>query len=96
MGWLISRQEVTSDPQLARRKALALLGNLEEVDRPEELLLSILVDSILMVEAYRGARHQIARLPELQGSVDALLRELNIVERTKEWAREPHVAAGAD
>jgi hypothetical protein len=95
MGWLISRQEVNSDPGLARQKAMAMLANLEEVDRPEELLMSILIDAILMVEAYRGARHQIALLPELQGSVDALLRELSIVERTKEWAREPHVAAEA-
>jgi hypothetical protein len=95
MGWLISRQEVNSDPQLARQKALGMLANLEEVDRPEEYLMSILVDAILMVEAYRGARHQIALLPELQGSVDALLRELNIIERTKEWAREPHVTAEA-
>jgi hypothetical protein len=39
-----------------------------------------------MVESYRGARHQISFLPELTESVDALLRDLTIVEKTKEWA----------
>jgi hypothetical protein len=41
-----------------------------------------------MVEAYRGARHQVTQLPELTESVDALLRELNIIEKTAEWAAE--------
>jgi hypothetical protein len=39
-----------------------------------------------MAESYRGARHQITFLPELTRSVDALLRELNIIDKTKEWA----------
>jgi hypothetical protein len=42
---------------------------------------------LLMVESYRGARHQISFLPELTESVDALLRELTIVEKAKEWAK---------
>ena len=46
----------------------------------------ILLDAILMAESYRGARHQISFLPELTRSVDALLRELNIADKTKEWA----------
>jgi hypothetical protein len=46
----------------------------------------IVIDAILMAESYRGARHQITFLPELTESVDALIRELNIVETTKAWA----------
>lgn len=91
MGWLISRQEATSEPEIARRKILTLLRNLEEVAEPEKLLMSIIVDSVLIVEAYRGARHQVALLPELQQSVDALLRELRVIEQIKEWSSEPSV-----
>jgi hypothetical protein len=39
-----------------------------------------------MVESYRGARHQISFLPELTKSVDDLLREFTILEKSKEWA----------
>jgi hypothetical protein len=46
----------------------------------------ILLDAILMAESYRGARHQVSFLPELTRNVDALLRELTIVEKTSEWA----------
>lgn len=46
----------------------------------------ILLDAILMAESYRGARHQVSFLPELTRSVDALLRELTILDKTKEWA----------
>jgi len=92
MGWLVSRQEVTSEPEIARRKVLALLANLGDVPEPEEVLLSVLVDAVLIVEAYRGARHEVAHLPELQHSVDALLRELTVSERINEWAREPAAA----
>jgi hypothetical protein len=94
MGWLVSRQEVTSDPEAARRKVLALLANLEDVPEPEEMLLSVLVDAVMLVEAYRGARHEIVRLPELQHSVDALLRDLTVSERINQWSREPE-AEGA-
>jgi len=76
MGWLVSRQEATSQPELARRKILALLGNLEDVPDADRVLLSVLVDAVMIVEAYRGARHQVTLLPELQESVDALLREV--------------------
>ena len=89
MGWLVSRQEVTSEPELARRKVLALLANIEDVPEPEEVLLSVLVDAVMIVEAYRGARHEILRLPELQHSVDALLRELSVSERINQWSNEP-------
>ena len=44
------------------------------------------LDAILIAEAYRGARHQITFLPELTRSVDALLREFTIRDKTKEWA----------
>ena len=86
MAWLIGRTAALSDPEGARRKAAATLRDLVEVDDPESVVFPILVDALLMVESYRGARHQISFLPELTQSVDALLRELTIVEKAKEWA----------
>ena len=88
MGWMIGRAAVVSDPEGARRKALEKLQALVELEDPEGLVVPILIDAILMVEAYRGARHQITQLPELTDSVDALLRELDIVEKTAAWAAE--------
>ena len=49
-------------------------------------MVPILIDALLMVESYRGARHQISFLPELTDRIDALLRDLTIAEKTKEWA----------
>ena len=95
MGWLVSRQEITSEPDAARRKVLALLGNLADIPEPEEVLLSVLVDAVLIVEAYRGARHEVVRLPELQRSVDALLRELTVSERINQWSSDPQAADSA-
>ena len=86
MGWCIGRSEALADPIAARRKALAKLRSLEEVEDPEGLVVPILIDAILMAESYRGARHDITFLAELTRSVDALIRELNIVEKAKEWA----------
>jgi hypothetical protein len=86
MSWYIGRIEALSDPEAARRKALEKLRGLAEIDDPESLVVPILVDAILMAESYRGARHQVSFLPELTRGVDALLRELNIVEKTREWA----------
>jgi hypothetical protein len=87
MSWFIGRTEAMSNPEGARRKAMERLRGLAELDDPESLVVPIIVDAILMAESYRGARHQISFLPELTRSVDALLRELNIVDKTKEWAR---------
>jgi len=42
----------------------------------------------LLVESYRGARHQITFLDDLTASVDALLREMTILEKSKDWAAE--------
>ena len=75
-----------SNPERARRKALERLQRLAELDDPESLVVPILVDAILMAESYRGARHQVTFLPELTRSVDALLREFNILDKSKEWA----------
>ena len=72
--------------EAARAKALAKLRGLAELDDPESVVVPILIDALLMVESYRGARHQISFLPELTASVDALLRDLTIVEKAKEWA----------
>ena len=85
MGWCIGRTEALADPLRARRKVLAKLRVLEEVEDPESLVVPILIDAILMAESYRGARHEITFLPELTRSVDALIRELNLVEKAKEW-----------
>jgi hypothetical protein len=86
MSWMIGRTAALANPAEARAKALAKLHGLAELDDPESLVIPILLDALLMVESYRGARHQISFLPELTAGVDALLRELTIVEKTKEWA----------
>jgi len=87
MAWMIGRTAAMADPESARRKALAKLAGLAEIEDAESLVVPILIDAILMAESYRGARHQITFLPELTTSVDALIRELNIVETTKAWAK---------
>ena len=92
MGWCIGRTEALTDPLSARRKALAKLRGIAELDDPESLVVPILIDAILMAESYRGARHQITFLPELTRSVDALIRELNAAEKAQQWA-EPVNAA---
>jgi hypothetical protein len=86
MSWCIGRAEATSDPLAARLKVMAKLRALAELEDPESLVVPILVDAILMAESYRGARHQITFLPELTRSVDALIRELTIVEKADELA----------
>lgn len=86
MTWLIGRSEALADPLGARRKALAKLRALAELDDPESLVVPILIDAILMAESYRGARHEITFLPELTRSVDALIRELNAAELAREWS----------
>jgi hypothetical protein len=65
---------------------MAKLRGLAELEDPESLVVPILVDAILMAESYRGARHQITFLPDLTRNVDALIRELSIVEKAEEWA----------
>lgn len=86
MSWMIGRTAALADPERARAKILAKLRGLAELDDPEGVVVPILIDALLMVESYRGARHQISFLPDLTESVDALLRELTIAEKTKEWA----------
>lgn len=86
MSWCIGRSEALADPLAARRKALAKLRALEDIEDPESLVVPILIDAILMAESYRGARHEITFLPELTRSVDALIRELNAAEKAREWA----------
>ena len=86
MAWMIGRTAALADPERARAKVLAKLRGLAELDDPESVVVPILIDALLMVESYRGARHQISFLPELTDRVDALLRDLTIAEKTKEWA----------
>jgi hypothetical protein len=86
MNWFIGRTEALSNPEGAKRKAMERLRGLAELDDPESLVVPILIDAILMAESYRGARHQVSFLAELTKSVDALLRDLTILDKTKEWA----------
>lgn len=88
MGWAIGRTAVLTDPERAKRKALEKLQALTEIEDPESLVVPVLIDALLMVESYRGARHQITRLAELTQSVDALLREITIIEKSAQWAAE--------
>jgi hypothetical protein len=85
---MIGRTEALTNPEGARRKALEKLQGLPQLDDPEALVVPILIEALLMVESYRGARHQISFLPELTKSVDDLLRELTIVEKATAWAAE--------
>jgi hypothetical protein len=87
MAWYIGRTEAIANPEAARHKALEKLRGLAELDDPESVVVPILVDAILIVESYRGARHQVTFLPELTKSIDDLLRELTIVEKTREWEK---------
>jgi hypothetical protein len=86
MIWLIGRTAAMADPERARAKILAKLRGCAELDDPEGLVVPILIDAVMLVESYRGARHQPTFLPELGESVDALLRELTIIEKSNEMA----------
>jgi hypothetical protein len=87
MAWYLGRTEAIANPEAARRKALEKLRGLAELDDPESVVVPILLDAILIAESYRGARHQVTFLPELTKSVDDLLRELTIIEKTREWEK---------
>ncbi|MBW0145621.1 hypothetical protein [Sphingomicrobium clamense] len=88
MGWIIGRAAAMENPEKAREKALRKLHGLGALDDPEALVVPILLDAILLVESYRGARHQPTFLPELTKSVDAMLRELTLNEKADLWAAE--------
>lgn len=88
MGWLIGRSEALNDPLAARRKVMAKLRGLVELDDPEANVVPILIDAIILAEAYRGARHPMPFVDELTRSVDALLRELTILEQAELMAAE--------
>ena len=86
MSWMVGRQEALADPLGARRKVMDKLRALSELDDPEAQVVPILIDAVMLVESYRGARHQFTFLPELTESVDNLLRELTILEKSREFA----------
>ena len=73
MSWMIGRAAAMSNPEAARRKALAKLQALVELDDPESVVVPILIDALLMVESYRGARHQIIHA-RIDRDIEALLR----------------------
>lgn len=85
MSWMIGRTEAMNDPLAARRKVMDLLRGLAELDDPEASVVPILIDAILLVESYRGARHPIPFVDELTRSVDAMIRELTIAEKAREF-----------
>ena len=85
MSWMIGRAEAMNDPLAARRKVMDLLRGLSELDDPEASVVPILIDAILLVESYRGARHPIPFVDELTRSVDAIIRELTIAEKAREF-----------
>ncbi len=76
------------DLEELRQHALQLFAGFNELEDPERLVMPILIDAIRIVEVYRRTRHQVILLPELTKSTDALLRELEIIARTNEWADE--------
>ncbi len=86
MGWLIGRTEALQDPLTARRKVMEKLRSLADLDDAEANVVPILIDAILLAESYRGARHPMPFVDELTRSVDALLRELTILEKANEFA----------
>ena len=86
MTWMIGRQEALADPLAARRKVMERLRSLAELDDAETQVVPILIDAILLAETYRGARHPMPFVDELTQSVDALLRELTITEKAKDFA----------
>ncbi len=77
------RTAAMADPEGARRKALQKLQGLTALDDPENVVVPILIDAILMVESYRGARHQITFLSELTARVDDMLREISLTEKPR-------------
>lgn len=86
MSWMVGRQEAMADPLAARRKVMDKLRHLVDLDDPEANVVPILIDAILLAETYRGARHPMPFVDELTKSVDALLRELTIAEKSKDFA----------
>ncbi|MBA3669545.1 MAG: hypothetical protein H0W71_05710 [Sphingomonas sp.] len=86
MTWMIGRTEAMNDPLAARRKVMDKLRRLTELDDAEASVVPILIDAILLVESYRGARHPIPFVDELTRSVDAMIRQLNIIEKAEELA----------
>jgi hypothetical protein len=88
MVWHIARSEALADPLAARLKIMERLRRLAELDDPEGTVVQILIDAIMLVESYRGARHQITFLPELTRSTDELLREFEILEKAEKMATE--------
>ncbi|MEO6432896.1 MAG: hypothetical protein ABIO29_02820 [Sphingomicrobium sp.] len=88
MGWAVSRSEALDDPLAARRKVMAKLRGLAELDDPEANVVPILIDAIMLAETYRGARHPMPFVDELTRSVDSLLRELTIAEKAELMAAE--------
>ena len=86
MTWNIARSEALADPEGARHKVLERLQRLSELDDAEQQVVNIVIDAVLMAEAYRGARHQVTFLPEMTRSVDYLLRDLAILDKADELA----------
>lgn len=82
------------DPEAVRQRVLELFQGFDEFDEPE-VLMDVLIDAVTIVETYRRVkRHAVAHLPELTKSVDAFLRELEIIEKTNRWSQDSTPADG--
>ena len=62
MNWFIGRTEAMSNPEAARKKVLERLRGLAQLDDPESLVVPILLDAILIAEAYRGDMYHFPRI----------------------------------
>lgn len=80
------------DPKVVRQRVLELLKGFDDFDEPE-ILMEVLIDAATIVEIYRRVRYQsVAHLPELTKSVDALIRELEIIDKANKWAAEEPIS----
>ncbi len=96
MVQFISRAEAIADPLAAKLKVMTKIRALAKLDDAESLVVPVLVDAILIAEAYRRARHEITFLPELTTSVDGLLQALTLIEEQERAQTSNQVSGDVD
>jgi len=96
MFQFISRAEAIADPLAAKLKVMTKIRALAKLDDAESLVVPVLVDAILIAEAYRRARHEITFLPELTRSVDGLLQALTLIEEQERAQTSNQVSGDID
>lgn len=80
MSWCIGRAKALADPVAAKLEILDKLRRLELED-PEGVVIPVLINTVLLVESHRAARHQITFLDDLSRTVDALISAVTETER---------------